>query len=70
MHQPERFMTGAGNQYSISLGGEALGDGGDLLRSLAKTKDNLWEPSSECAMVVQLGKPYIFVGEMIQLCQS
>ena len=53
-----------GHQHPLAGGGEALGDGGQLLWGFPLPIDNLGEATAQGAMMIDLGKAQLLIGEV------
>ena len=64
------FKRGAGHQEGVAGGGDAFGDGGDLLRGLALAKNDLGETLAEAPLVVHPGEPEVLDRLLAQILKK
>jgi hypothetical protein len=60
----------AGNEQTAGAFDEAFGDGDDLLRRLSLAEDDLGQGGAEGAMMVDLGKAEVLVGQVPEPVES
>ncbi len=62
-HLVECLAVGAGDEQRVAAGGDALGDGGNLVGRLAGAEDHLRESLAEGAVVIDAREPQILEGK-------
>ena len=65
-HELPRRLVGARDEHAMAARADARGDGGDLLRRLAQTEDDLREALADRAVVVDAGKAEVLVGRFAE----